>query len=474
MAKRKQGRAVIYARISDDRDGQGAGVERQRQACRELATAEGLTVIAELEDNSRSASSYSRRPRPAWRELLEMLERREVDYVLAWATDRLYRQVLDLEHLIPLLDDAAAEVLTVSSGRFDLSSPEGRLYARMTAAVAAHESERKSARIRAKELEKARDGRPSGGGARAYGYAPDGLTIVEAEAAVIRDCIERVLAGETLTSIAKRLNADGVPTASGGRWRIGRLKSVLTGWRIAGVREHHGSLYPGVWTPIVERATLERVRARLLDPERTTTVASPRVAPLRGLAYCGLCGERLVTGSATTRGRPKRRTYRCGRPPAHTGCGRVSVSAEPVEAEVFSRVAASLEGSGLSEALSRVSGAASGVDSASVELVAARQRLDELSSEYWTHQRMPKGEYLRRRGELEGRVAELERQSKSPASTRHLSALPSDADDIVAALRAMPAATAYSLLGLIIARITVDAGRPGAFDPQRVRIEWKA
>ncbi len=475
MPKRGTRRAVIYARISDDRDGKGAGVARQLAACRELAARDGLEVVAELVDNSRSASSYARQPRPAWRDLLGMLERGEVDYLIAWATDRLYRQVLDLEHLIPLLDEAGAEVRTASSGRFDLSTPEGRLYARMTAAVGAHESERKSERIRARYLEDAKAGKASSGGARAYGYSRDGLTLIPHEADVIRKGIDRVLAGDSLTAIAKSWNAEGIPTSTGGAWRMGTLKRTLTRWRNAAVREHYEELYPAEWPAIVDRATLERVRAVLMDPARSVTIASPRVAPLRGLMRCGLCGELMITGSASSRKSEGRvRTYRCGRPPQNRGCGRLVVRARPVEAEVFERVAAVLAGEGLTAALQRVSGGVAGKDSSAAELVAARQRLEQLSDDYYTLGRLKRGEYERRRADLERMIVDLERTLSAPQSTSLLTRLPSDPDGIAKALADLPPATAYALLRLVVARIVVAPGKPGTFDPERVRIDWAA
>lgn len=468
-------RAVIYARQSVDKAGEGAAVERQLAACRDLAARDGLQVVAELVDNSRRASAYARKPRPAWVELLGMLERREVDCLIAWGTDRLYRQVVDLEHLIPILDEAEAEVRTASSGRFDLSTPEGGLYARMTAAVGAHESERKSERIRARYLADAKSGAVKAGGARAYGYAVDGVTIVPEEAKVIREGIDRVLAGESLTAIAKSWNAAGVPAAKGGCWRIGSVRQSLTRWRNAAVREHHGALYPATWPAIVERSTLEQVRAVLLDPARNVTTASPRVSPLRGLARCGACGELMVTGSASSgRSAEPVRTYRCGRPPQHQGCGRIVVRARPIEAEVFTRVGAVLEGNGLKAALSRVAGGVSGNDSKASELVGARQRLELLSDDYYGKGRVKRGEYERRRADLEGTIADLERSLAAPQSTSLLTGLPSDAAGIAAALHALPAGTAYALLRLVIGGITIAPGTPGRFDPERVRIDWAA
>ena len=62
-------RAVIDTRIS--RDAEGEGVERQRQDCLDRAAPEGWQVVDVLVENDVGASSYSRKPRPLYGQLLE-------------------------------------------------------------------------------------------------------------------------------------------------------------------------------------------------------------------------------------------------------------------------------------------------------------------------------------------------------------------------------------------------------------------
>lgn len=53
-------RAVIYARISNDRDGSEVGVTRQEELCRDLATRLGLEVVKVFLENDKSASNNSK------------------------------------------------------------------------------------------------------------------------------------------------------------------------------------------------------------------------------------------------------------------------------------------------------------------------------------------------------------------------------------------------------------------------------
>ena len=55
-------RAAIYARLSMDREGTSAAVDRQEADCRELCEARGWEVVQVFSDNDVSASSGRRRP----------------------------------------------------------------------------------------------------------------------------------------------------------------------------------------------------------------------------------------------------------------------------------------------------------------------------------------------------------------------------------------------------------------------------
>ena len=63
-----------------------------------------------------------------------------------------------------------------------------------------------------------RSGKVSGGGSRPYGYEADKLTIRPAEAAIVKECARRFLAGESIRSLCVELNERGERASSGGEW----------------------------------------------------------------------------------------------------------------------------------------------------------------------------------------------------------------------------------------------------------------
>jgi DNA invertase Pin-like site-specific DNA recombinase len=174
--------AAIYVRISQDRNGDELGIERQRKDCERLAKAKGWTVGAVFTDDDRSA--FNGKPRPGYAELLDAIEHREIGAVVAWHPDRLHRSPTELEAFIDLVNANKVAVATVQAGEYDLATASGRMTARVVGAVARHESEQKSERIKRQREQAALHGRPAGG-RRPFGYEPDGMEIRRSEARLV-------------------------------------------------------------------------------------------------------------------------------------------------------------------------------------------------------------------------------------------------------------------------------------------------
>lgn len=354
MVEKKPLRAAIYTRISKDKTGQRAGVERQERECRQLAKRLQWPVAARSYEDD-DISAYSGRRRPRYDELLADIESGRVDAVIAWHPDRLHRRPIELEHYIDVCDQHGVQNHTVQTGDWDLSTPSGRLMARQLGAVARYESEHKSERIRAAHLEIAEAGGWKGG-VRCFGYEPDGLTVRESEADEIKNLAKAVIDGKSLRSLAIDLNERGIPTVMGKRWASSHLGRMLTRSRLAGLREHRGKVIgPAAWPKIVEPDTLNDLRRILNDPARKSG-GSGRRGPVpttlgTGIYRCGICNEpRIRRGSSSAR----RPVYRCGNPAFTSSLGHVTRVAAPVDAYVEGALIEVLSRPGVIEAMCAV------------------------------------------------------------------------------------------------------------------------
>jgi DNA invertase Pin-like site-specific DNA recombinase len=333
-------RAGIYARISSDRDGDQLGVTRQIEDCRRFAERCGYVVEDVYVDDDISA--WSGKQRPEFERMVDDLRTRRIGAVLVWHLDRLTRHPRELEAFIDLCDELRVGLGCVT-GEVDLGSHIGRLTARMLGGLARYESDHKSERIRRKHEEIAANGRVSGGGSRPYGYEADKLTVRAAEAAIIRECAKRLLAGEPVLSVARNLNERAVTSATGGAWSPQSLRRMLASPRISGQRVHHGEIVAkAVWPAIISAKDGAKIRALLANPERRTNKAARRYL-LGGLLVCSHCGARLV---ARPRDNGQRR-YACAKGPGFSGCGKTYITAEDVEIFVTDAVMHRLDSPGL-------------------------------------------------------------------------------------------------------------------------------
>jgi len=309
-AKRVSKRAVVYVRMSQDRSGEGAGVERQEESCRGLALARGWDVVSVVDDTI-SASKLKASQRPGWRRVLAMIEADEVDIVLAYHLDRITRTMLDLEELILLAVEHNIGVAT-STGDIDLTTDTGRMVARILAAVARGETERKADRqVRAAE-QRARSGKPQWS-TRPFGYERDGKPRAE-EAALVRQAYADVLQGASLASVTATFAASGLLTSKAGQNRIDPLTSKVIGtfsgeWDTPTVRnlllsERNiaKSTYRGdrvadaTWEALVSAETFRAATYILTNASRNSGGGGVRQNLLTGVAVCAECGSGVKVG----------------------------------------------------------------------------------------------------------------------------------------------------------------------------------
>jgi site-specific DNA recombinase len=451
-------RAAIYARISDDREGSGLGVARQEDDCRQLCERRGFDVAKVLVDNDLSA--YSGKPRPGYRRLVEMVKAGTVDTIVVWHNDRLTRSPRELEDLVDLVDATGITIATVTAGDYDLSTPTGRMVARIVGATARQESEHKSERNRRKARELAEAGKLTGGGTRPFGYEDDRVTIRDDEADLIREATARLLGGEGLRSVARDWHDRGILTPTGKPWKLSPLRRLLMSARISGRREHHGVIAgPAVWPGIITPAQSDRLRAVL---SVTRAKRAPRRYLLTGLAVCGRCGTKLV---ARPRG-DQTRCYVCPGVP-EPGCGKIRILAGPLEELIAEAVIEALDTPKLAKAVAGAKSSAAG------DLEALREQEDELAR-MWARREITKEAWQSARDELAKELDELRGELDDEA--RHRVAADLTADGALA--KRWPDLgfdQQRLIIETVIETVTVGPGRRGynRFDPARIEPIWR-
>lgn len=465
--------AAIYARISQDTLHNGLGVARQEADCRKLAAQLGWPVANVYVDNDISA--FSGKLRPSYRRLLADLGAGAVDSLIIWHPDRLHRSPLELEEFIGLVENTGAHVQTVTSGERDLATPTGRLHARIEGAVARHESEHKSERIRRKHLELAENGAVSGGGRRPFGYESDRVTVRPDEARLIRQAVTAVLAGGSVRGIARRWKDQGVPTVTGSMWTHNTVKRILLSGRIAGQREHHGQVSAdAVWPAIISPAESARLRALLNSNYRPVTApGNSRTYLLGGFLWCGACGTRMHPRSTSTTGAKGHRTRRFACIPEKGGCSKVGIAADPLDDLIVEAVIQRLDGPALAEAVARRAGASHVTADLDQAIADDEAALEELTRDRYVGRTLTAAMFAAARGPLERRLAD--NRAALAASTLTATVDLPTGGVLRQRWQDLDLEQRRAVLGQVIDRIVIapTTKANNRFDPARVGVIWK-
>lgn len=292
--------AAIYTRITEDpasraKKGQGVNVATQEADGRRRAAELGLQVLDHhvFTDNDTTAADATV-TRPGFEALLQGALAGDFGTVIVHDQSRLVRQPADMERVIGTFTVAQVALVPLV-GTSDLTSPEGKLYARFNTLLGSYEVEKVRARVLRKMRDNAEKGEPCSG-TPAYGFAADKINHDPAEAARVREAVDRVNDGESLNAIATSWNAQGVATKKGGaKWRGDSVRRIIMNPAVAGLRVHQGKVLEGVvpvWSPIVDLEAWQLAVKKLTNPSRRTA-ASTRQCLLTRLIECGACGSTM-------------------------------------------------------------------------------------------------------------------------------------------------------------------------------------
>jgi DNA invertase Pin-like site-specific DNA recombinase len=415
-------------------------------------------------------SAYSGKRRPAFDAMVTAFKDGRLDGLVIWHPDRLARSAREIEDIIDMVEATGIAVGTVTSADYDLTTPDGRLVARIVGAVARKESEDKSRRIRRKHVELADAGKLSGGGRRPFGYRSDRLTIHAGEAKLIREAVDRVLAGEPVRAVARDWERRGIKTPEGSTWAARNLRRTLLGGRIAGLRDHSGgNSVPAVWPGIITPEQHVRLVAILTDPRRVTRGRGISYL-LSGFVTCGQCGNRLSARPTAEHVRK----YSCIAGPGLAGCGRCVVVAEPLEKLVEDAVVDRLCNPVMARTLaSRAKAAKKGRKGAvdSVEELEARR--GDLADQ-WANGSLSTAMLERMSSALDRQLADARSAVVQEVTPRPVAAIIGDPADVAKRWGQLDFARRRAVIGAVIDSIVIGPARRGynKFDSSRVSVTW--
>ena len=246
-------RPAAYLRISSDRLGLEAGVDRQQQDADDTRTRLRWPEFTKVYKENDTSAFKKRKVvkddgsvdwvvvRPQFRQLLADLASGVIDGVIFYDLDRLVRRPRDLEDLIDIVEYVKRPVLGATGGHMNLINDSDRHMARIMCVMALKSSEDTSRRVARMHLASAQNGQIQG--RIAYGWirkGPDKGKLVESEAEVITRIFMDCLSGKTAYGIATDLNSGGIKPPVAKLWSSTMVNKILRNPRCAGMVSYAG------------------------------------------------------------------------------------------------------------------------------------------------------------------------------------------------------------------------------------------
>ncbi|MGC4112314.1 MAG: recombinase family protein [Nocardioides sp.] len=465
-------------RISDDRAGEAADVGRQEKDARALAERLGWGVGEVFVENDTSAykrrkvllpdgSTALRVERPEFRRLLAAISDGAADGLIAYHLDRVARDPRDLEDLIDVVERSGVPVESVT-GSLRLASDADVTMARIGVAIANQSSRDAARRIRRKHDELAAEGRYAGGGARRYGFDVDGVTLRLDEVEVIRECADRVVAGESVTSLCRDLDRRQIRPVKAATWSSKALGDILRSPRVAGLRVHRGEVVgKAAWPAILDEETWNAVVAVMHS--RSAGRGKPALIRwLNQVLFCGRCGHGL-TGAHTNN-----HSYRYWCNHRTGGCGGIAINGPGAEGEVRRQVLEYLSRPDVALQLAAES-SQTGARQVRRELAADEEQLRQLSR-MWAEKQISLDEFAEARKVIAARIEVGQRVLLTQAAPRVRRVF--DAQDHEKAWDSLNADSKRELITTLLALggyvgwtvAPADLGRARRFDASRLSL----
>ncbi|MFF3466298.1 recombinase family protein [Streptomyces sp. NPDC002619] len=440
-------RYLSCLRLSADSDG-SISIEWQRGVIRHHVASPLLSgvLVGEAEDTDVSGSlSPFKRPK-----LGKWLTSRadEFDVIIAAKMDRLTRRSMHFNELLEWAQRNGKFIVCVEEG-FDLSTPQGKMMARMTAVFAEAEWDTIQARI-INGVQTRLENRSWLTGAPPTGYrikAVEGgkrkiLEIDQDYAPYVEEIFQRVTEGQSTHRIARDFNSRGILTWGDHLRKLKGEATKGTQWQSTIINKFIRSPWvPGIYTYKGE-AVLDDQGEPVILPEKplasmdewTDLVDRIKPAPkaegaptgsrngakslLSGVAHCGECGApvtSLLSSGHTRKDGTKvagHRYYRCSNKFKGGACAQgLYVRADALDAWVDQEIRGSVgqwdmyERAGVGPSQAR-------------ELQSARTRLEKLETDFLSGEYDGEGQeesYKRMHKSLSGKVALLAKQEEERA-----------------------------------------------------------
>lgn len=354
MKLKKSDKAVIYVRVSSEKQVENYSLDFQEKSLRRYAQENNMQVMKVFREEGYSGTNTNR---PAYKEMIKYLEENSIDAILLHKLDRLHRDETNMFNDIKRFRESKIKIVAVADG-IDTSDESATLATAILAAIGANFSRNLSKTTRSGLLSAAENCLHTGG-KPPYGYKINRdtmlLEIDETTAPAVRKMFELYADSFGTSDIIEWLKNNGYKTSKGNSFKANALNEIFHNEKYRGCytwdrslpkdsdgkRNTHGCKenylkIEGGCPAIVSNEIFYKVQERLAENADKAKSRTPdRYYPLTGMIYCG-CGSVMCGGVSYSKGK-RYHKYNC-----NNKCGNKAIRADYLEAFVINAITSCL------------------------------------------------------------------------------------------------------------------------------------
>lgn len=337
-ASQKNGRAVIYARYSSHNQ-RDVSIEQQYAACEAFAAREGYTIVEHYPDRAVSGKTDNR---PSFQRMMRDAHNGGFDYVIAWKSNRMGRNMMQAMVNEAKLADLGIRCLYVEEDFDDTAA--GRFALRNMMNVNQFYIENMAEDVKRGMMDNAAKCMVNNKPPLGYRKGRDGkFEIYEPEAAIVREIYSRIISGWTLIDIQTDLNRRGIKTSTGKEWKKQSFGRILSNDKYIGVYRFADVVIEDGVPAIIDRDTFDKVQLILKSKKKPR--GKQRMNDeylLTGKVFCGKCGSPMTAQTGTSKTGKKFNYYSCNRKRYDHACDKKNEPQAALETFVIEAVRAEL------------------------------------------------------------------------------------------------------------------------------------
>ena len=226
----RQLRVAAYCRVSTAQEEQLNSYDVQVRYYTEKIRSEPKWAFVGIFAD-RGLSGTSTKKRDEFNKMIKQCRRGKIDMIITKSISRFARNTADVLKYVRMLKEIGVDIF-FEEQNIHSTQPGAEFYITIYGSIAQSESENISANVIWGKNQSAKEGNVPFQYKRFLGYrrGPDGKPEIDPEQAeVVKRIYGSFLAGDSMTTIANALTADGIPTPTGsGKWVPGTIQSIIS------------------------------------------------------------------------------------------------------------------------------------------------------------------------------------------------------------------------------------------------------